>query len=438
VRGRFGWPAIVRVGVVQAALGAVVVLITSVLNRVMIIELGLAAAIPGAFVAAHYAVQFTRVRTGYGSDRTPRRTPWILGGMAIVAGCGFLAAVGTALAAESRGAGLLVVAVACIGLGVGVGLAGTPLLAMLAERTEGPQRGPAAAVVWLMMIAGFAITAGTVGQLLDPFSLARLVRVAAGVTGVAFVLSALALWRLEPGTTAARGRDEVAVPFRTALGALLAEPEARRFATFVFVAMLAYSAQDLILEPFAGSVFGLTPGESTRIAGLQHGGTFLGMIAGAIGTRRGGNLTRWAAAGCVGSAAGFGVLILAGFAGTLPLLTAGVLLMGAANGVFAIGAIGSMMALVDQPGRREAGVRMGLYGSAQAVAFAAGGFLGAGMSDIGRMLLGSPRLGYAGVFLLEAVLFLVAAWFVGRSTPAGAARDLRLERDGDAVLAAVG
>ncbi|MGE3495831.1 MAG: PucC family protein, partial [Gemmatimonadales bacterium] len=63
---------------VQAALGAVVVLITSVLNRVMIVDLGLAAAIPGAFVAAHYAVQFTRVRTGYGSDRTPRRTPWIL------------------------------------------------------------------------------------------------------------------------------------------------------------------------------------------------------------------------------------------------------------------------------------------------------------------------------------------------------------------------
>lgn len=434
----FGWSAIARVGLVQAGLGAVVVLITSVLNRVMIVELGLAAAIPGAFVAGHYAVQFTRVRTGYGSDRTPRRTPWILAGMAIVCCCGFLAAVGTALVAESRVAGLTLTGLACLGLGVGVGLAGTPLLAMLAERTSGTQRGPAAAVVWLMMIAGFAITAGTVGQLLDPFSLARLVRVAAGVTSVAFVLSAAALWRLEPTAAVSVRHDEPPVPFRSALRALLAEPEARRFATFVFVAMLAYSAQDLILEPFAGSVFGLTPGASTRIAGLQHGGTFLGMILGAIGTRRGGHLTRWAAAGCVGSAGGFGVLILAGFTGALPILKAGVLLMGAANGVFAIGAIGAMMALVDQPGRREAGVRMGLYGTAQAVAFAIGGFLGAGMSDVGRVLLGSPRLGYAGVFLIEAVLFLAAAWFVGRSTPADAPRALRLERDGDAVLAAVG
>ena len=31
-----------------------------------------------------------------------------------------------------------------------------------------------------------------------------------------------------------------------------ADPQARRFTIFVFVSMLAYSAQDLILEPFAG------------------------------------------------------------------------------------------------------------------------------------------------------------------------------------------
>ena len=49
--------------------------------------------------------------------------------------------------------------------------------------------------------------------------------------------------------------------------------------------MLAYSAQDLILEPFAGSVFGLTPGQSTKLAGVQHGGVLLGMlVVGVLGT----------------------------------------------------------------------------------------------------------------------------------------------------------
>ena len=52
-----------------------------------------------------------------------------------------------------------------------------------------------------------------------------------------------------------------------------------RFGLFVFISMLAYSAQDLVLEPFAGAVFGFTPGDSTQLGGLQHGGVLIGMIA---------------------------------------------------------------------------------------------------------------------------------------------------------------
>jgi len=434
----FGWAQIARLGLVQASLGAVIVLITSVLNRVMVVELGLAAAIPGALVAGHYLVQVTRVHAGFGSDRSGRRTPWIVGGMAVVALSGFVAAVATAQMATSVIGGTALAALACIALGAGVSVAGTPLLALLAERTTAARRGPAAAIVWLMMIAGFAITAATVGRLLDPFTLARMVTVSGGVSLVAFGITLLALWGLEGPMTMPLPHAEAAVPFRKALAALWAEGEARRFASFVFVAMLAYSAQDLILEPFAGTVFGLTPGETTKISSMQHGGMFLGMVGTAIATRRGARLTQWAAAGCLGSAAGFVALLVAGWTGLEPLLRASVFAMGAANGVFAIGAIGSMMALVDQPGRREAGVRMGLYGSAQAVAFAAGGLLGAGLSDVARALLGSPRLGYAAVFLLEAVLFVVAAWFAIRASAAEAPAAIRLERDGDSLLAAVG
>jgi len=40
----------------------------------------------------------------------------------------------------------------------------------------------------------------------------------------------------------------------------------------------AYSAQELILEPFAGLLFGYTLGQSTSLASLQHGGVLIGMI----------------------------------------------------------------------------------------------------------------------------------------------------------------
>jgi BCD family chlorophyll transporter-like MFS transporter len=77
---------IFRLGLVQAALGAVVVLTTSTLNRVMVVELALPALLPGLLVALHYAVQLTRPRMGHGSATVGgRRTPWILGGMAVLA-----------------------------------------------------------------------------------------------------------------------------------------------------------------------------------------------------------------------------------------------------------------------------------------------------------------------------------------------------------------
>ena len=82
-----GWFGIVRLGLVQTALGAIVVLTTSTMNRVMVVELQLAAMLPGALVAWHYGVQMLRPRLGYGSDIGGRRTPWIIGGM-FVAGTG--------------------------------------------------------------------------------------------------------------------------------------------------------------------------------------------------------------------------------------------------------------------------------------------------------------------------------------------------------------
>ncbi len=59
-----GWLGIARLGLVQSSLGAIVVLTTSTINRVMIVELSLLAVIPGLLVAWHYALQVLRPRWG--------------------------------------------------------------------------------------------------------------------------------------------------------------------------------------------------------------------------------------------------------------------------------------------------------------------------------------------------------------------------------------
>ena len=94
--GGLGWLGIVRLGLVQTALGAIVVLTTSTMNRVMVVELALPAMLPGALVAMHYAVQLLRPRLGYGSDVGGQRTPWIIGGMALLALGGISASMAAA------------------------------------------------------------------------------------------------------------------------------------------------------------------------------------------------------------------------------------------------------------------------------------------------------------------------------------------------------
>ncbi|MGX9964709.1 BCD family MFS transporter [Roseomonas sp. F4] len=407
-----GWLGIVRLGLVQTALGAVVVLTTAALNRVMVVEHALPASLPGVLVALHYAVQMLRPRLGHGSDQGGRRTPWIVGGMAVLGLGGVIAAVATAWMGTALIPGIALAVVAFLLVGLGVGAAGTSLLVLLAARVAPARRPAAASLVWIMMIAGFVLTTAISGRLLDPYSGPRLVAVSAGVSLLAFLLALVAVAGIEGPSRAAPPASSRSA-FLPALKEVWAEPVARHFTIFVFVSMLAYSAQDLVLEPFAGTVFGLSLGETTRLSSVQHGGVLAGMILIAlIGSRTGGRvavLRGCVLAGCLAAAAMLVALAGAGMAGAAFPLAETFFALGLANGAFAAAAIAAMMQLVSQGDPARQGVRMGMFGAAQAVAFGAGGLAGTLVLDAGRLLTGSAQGGYVTVFLADAGLFLAAA-----------------------------
>ncbi len=414
-----GWIGILRLGLVQTMLGSIVVLTTSTMNRVMVVELALPAVLPGIFVGVHYAIQVLRPRWGYSTDVRGRRTPWIAGGMVVLAVGGILAALATAWMATSTFNGIVLGTIAFLLIGIGVGASGTNLLVLLATHVSPRRRAAAASMTWMMMIAGFVVTATIAGYFLDPFSSLRLIQVTSTVCAIAVVVTVLALWGVEghDARVAREGTDADGAEkpsFLVALAQIWAEPRARRFAVFVFVAMLAYSAQDLILEPFAGAVFGMTPGESTRLAGVQHAGVLLGMVIVAfggtiVGGRRLGSMRLWTVGGCLGSALALLGFTLGGLAGGEWPLRANVFILGLANGIFAVAAIGSMMGLAGQGRQNREGVRMGIWGAAQAIAFGLGGLAGTAAVDISRALISHLGTAYATVFALEAVLFLIAA-----------------------------
>ena len=420
------WLGIARLGLVQSAIGAVVMLATSLLNRIMVVEYAQAATLPAGLVAFHYAVQLTRPKWGHGSDTGWRRTPWIIGGMAVLALGGVLATQATVIFDGPLAPALALSILAYAMIGAGVGAAGTSLLALLAARTAEARRPAAASLTWIMMILGIVVTAGIAGQLLDPFSPERLVQVAMGVAGGAFVVACLGVRGIEGRSAPIAGnRKPPVVPFGDALRGVWDDPVTRLFSIFVFVSMLAYATQDLILEPFAGLIFGLTPGQSTSLSGTQHQGVLLGMIlvgigghgfSGGKGRFAGLRLKRWIVGGCVGSAMALAALAMAATVGPgWPLAPTGFVL-GFANGVFAVAAIGSMLDLAGRGGPGHEGLRMGLWGAAQAVAFGLGGFFGAGAVDAGRRLFGSDATAFELVFAAEAVMFLGAALIALRLT----------------------
>ncbi|MDJ0628128.1 MAG: BCD family MFS transporter [Rhodobacter sp.] len=407
------WLQIVRLGLVQMCLGAIVVLTTSTLNRLMVVELSLPAVLPGLLVALHYGIQITRPNWGFLSDTGGHRTRWIVGGMLVLAFGGLGAAFGVLVLEASFTLGLAVSILAYALIGLGVGASGTSLLALLATATAPRRRAAAATITWLMMIAGIAVTAATVGAFLDPYTPALLIKIVAIVAGSAVMLTLLAVWGIEARVIARAEPD--AMPFLEGMKEIWAERRARHFTIFVFLSMTAYFMQELILEPYAGLVFAFTPGQSTSLSGAQNGGVFIGMLTvGLMATGlRIGSLRSWVVAGCLGSAAALAIIAIAGqIAETVPLAPA-VVLLGVFNGMFAVAAIGAMMALAGQGRGQREGTRMGLWGAAQAIAAGFGGLLGAAAVDTMRALTDAASA-FGTVFLFEALLFLAAAFMAFR------------------------
>ncbi|CAN0601653.1 unnamed protein product [Ectocarpus sp. 12 AP-2014] len=168
--------------------------------------------------------------------------------------------------------------------------------------------------------------------------------------------------------------------------------------------------QELILEQYAGLVFAFTPGQSTSLSGAQNGGVFIGMLLVGIAATglKIGSLRAWVVAGCIGSAAALIAIAAVGQTGPNTALLPTVVALGFFNGMFAVAAIGSMMALAGQGREAREGTRMGLWGAAQAIATGFGGLAGAALVDILRLFM-PDAAAFGAVFAFKPAIFVAAA-----------------------------
>ena len=414
---------LVRMSLFQVSVGMATVLLLGTLNRVMIVELSVPAMLVACMIALPVLVAPFRALLGFRSDTHKsaigwKRVPYLwfgslyqFGGLAIMPFSLILLSgdqtLGPAWAGEA------IAAVAFLMTGLGLHMTQTAGLALASDQATDETRPRVVALLYVMFLLGMAVSAILFGLLLADFSKLRLIQVIQGAAVVTLALNLVALWKQEK--MAPMSRAERATPrpaFRAALAEVWADRRARLFAIFVFASMFAYNAQDLILEPFAGHVFGMTPGESTALGGQLHAGALMGMLAVLLTStllRRWLNVPvrGWIVGGCLASGAS---LIGLGFGGQVAVwpVTLNVTLLGFFNGAFAVAAIGAMMGLAAEgPGRQE-GLRMGLFGAAQAIAFGVGSLCGTVAVDIARALIDGDAAAYGTVFILEGGLFLIA------------------------------
>ena len=412
------WRGVFRLGLVQAAIGAIAVLVTSTLNRIMVVEYALPALLPALLVALHYGVQLARPKFGHDTDAGGGAERRIRVGMSLLACGALVATAGVALVPARELTALLIAAAGYALVGFGVGMAGTNVLTVLACTVPAEERAPAATALWFCMIVGFALAAVGAAHLLDPYGPLRLLYTAATICA----LSLLATFAALAGQrSAARGAEPAtdAAAFRRTLGLVWREPTTRRFTVFVFLSMLAYSAEELLIEPCAGLVFGYTPGRSSALSGSLHGGAALGMLALVVlaKLRRQRTLSRWVVGGCIASGLSLALLAVVATGGVASAVSGSVGLLGFANGLYTAAALGAMLEFAADGRDGREGIRMGLFGAAQAVAFAVGGLSGAGLADLLRHAGAAPGTAYGTVFAGEAVIFAAAAlWVRGRST----------------------
>jgi BCD family chlorophyll transporter-like MFS transporter len=249
----------------------------------------------------------------------------------------------------------------------------------------------------------------------------RLIGVIQGAAVVTMVLNIVALWKQEPRT--ARGaspRPRAARPrFRDAWALFVRGGRAVRLLVAVAIGGVAFSMQDVLLEPYGGQIMGMSVGATTALTALIALGSIAAVAIAARTLGAGGDPMRLAAGGVLAGVVGFACVIFAAPLASPLLFRVGTVCIGLGKGLFAVGTLTTAMGLHDSG---QHGLALGAWGavvaSSEGSALAAGGIVRdavarlAERGDLGPALQGAS-VPYSVVYHLEIALLFAALAALG-------------------------
>jgi BCD family chlorophyll transporter-like MFS transporter len=423
---------LLRLSLFQVSVGMASVLLLGTLNRVMIVELGVAATVVAVMIALPVLSAPFRALLGFRSDTYRsaigwKRVPylwfgslWQMGGLAVMP-FALIVLSGDQTLGPSW-AGEVLAGLAFLMTGLGMHMTQTAGLALASDRASEATRPRVVALLYVMFLLGAAFASVVVGWLLRDYDPLTLIRVVQGCALATLLLNLVALWkqeRVRPMSAAERAAPRP--PFRDAWADLMAGGDAGRLLAVVAVGALGFNMQDVLLEPYGGQVLGLPVAATTLLTATSAAGALAGFGLAARWLGRGMDAYRLAGRGILIGIAAFSAVVFAAPLASAALFFAGAGLIGLGGGLFAVATLTAAMALPagERAGR---GLALGAWGAAQAtaagIAIALGGALRDGIGALaadgalGPALTG-PAVGYSFVYHLEIALLFATLVILG-------------------------
>lgn len=396
----------VQLGLIHMAVAITLVPINSTLNRIMIKELAISATLVAVLVSLPYFISPIQVAIGSYADKHPiagrRRTPYILLGLWMCV-AGALLAPYAAFRLADLSAGGILLAVLAFGLwGMGYNFSAVSYLSLASELDE--QRSRTIAIMFFLMTLGIISMAIVIGRIVEPYSPQALFRAFWVAGGAALVLGTAGLIKLEPRFDADTSRTEEHHSWGEMLGAVLSNRQARLFFWYLLLLLAALLGQDVLLEPFAGEAFGMSPAVTTRITSIWGTATLVTLLMANWFQRRTSKRTV-AVIGNWGALIAFALIAVSGLMRSAPVFYSGVVLLGLGTG---LSTVSNLSLMLDMTTPQNVGLFIGAWGVANALSRLTGQVISGAVRDMITLAVENAVLGYVVVFFMEAA-FLGAA-----------------------------
>ena len=408
---------VLKLGLVRFATSFLVVLLANVLNRVLIVDL----TVPAALVTFSFAFQHVMTPvglvTGYFSDnyavRGRHRAPYIWGGMLLsVAVMPFFPSWALDLGAQPHSRALLYQGVLLFSLfGIGTTVSATAINALLVDRIPEQDRGGALTMVWILTLLGFIVGSALAGVLFPAFDPGKIHQLFAAVTLVVVAVTIWGAWGIEPPNEAEAAPGHGQMALWPTLKFLATNRQALAFFVFLGTTIFFLAIQTFLLTPYGGEVLALPVAETSRFGIYTTYGILVGMVGVHLLVSAHQN---WAnkivlVVSLVVGAAAFGLLSFTSFTPNPTWGIYALCLLGLARGFYNVGLSHLTMGMAHP---KFSGIFMGLWNLASGLALAAGEMTGGFLKDRFAYLSGSEAGAYGWVFLLEGVGLLACLLFL--------------------------